>query len=387
MLGMTMVMSSQGLRGAGHVPGFYNFTGSNLPKWAAGESARIAGTRNSRIFCAGDSTTAGVGGANSVPLDNNDISFSYPKQLADLLSGGWQNAIGTHNVVASGTTQLNFDHRYSRMDADWINNTIGTVGGLFNGPSNASGTMIWTPAADIGSPSGFDTIEIFFARFSTTGIVTVNNESDALIGTVNTAGATAVGKATLTTTLGAHTLKFIGAATAQYINGVIAYDSTRKQPLVINGGALSWKSGEIAGSGQGQTNWTYPAGVNAMTPDVVINSSGINDWNGGITVAQYGTNLGTFNTALVSTSDMIFMSPPPGNPAASQPSYATQQGYVDKMLEQAIALNRPMIDVWRLFGGIYQPALMFDAKHPNAAGYAVMAAAVQRALTPGFRSP
>lgn len=368
------------------VAGFYNFKGSNLSKWSAAETARLAGTRNSRIFCAGDSTTAGVGGANLVPLSNNDISFSYPKQLAVLLDGGWQNAIGTHNVVASGTTQLNFDFRYSRVDADWINNTIGTVGGLFNGPANASGTMIWTPVVDSGSPNGFDTIEVYFARFASTGNIIVQRNGGT-IDTVNTSGGTATSSKIITNTLGTGGLSFIGnGTTAQYINGIITYDSTRKQRLVINGGALSWKSGELAGSGQGQTNWTYPAGVNAMAPDVVINSSGINDWNGGITVAQYGTNLGTFNTALTSTSDMIFMSPVPGNPAASQPSYATQQTYVNKMRDQAAALNRPMIDIWRLFGGVYQPSLMFDAKHPNGAGYAVIAAAVQKALAPGFLS-
>lgn len=371
------------LGGAGipSIPGFSNFTGANLPNWSAARTAQLAGTRNSRIFAAGDSTTAGVGSQNNV-VENNDIALSYPKQLADLLGGGWQNAIGTHNVVAGGsTTQLAFDFRYSQVDANWINQSIGTVGGVLNGNSTASAVMIWTPTTPI------DTIEVFFARFASTGIITVQSDG-VTIGTVNTAGATGTGKQVLTTTLGTHALGFIGSsAGAQYINGIIAYNSAAKQPLVINGGALSWTSGNIAGGGQGQTNWPYPQGVNAMTPDVVLLSVGINDWNSAITIPQYKTNLASSNSQLVGTSDLIFMSPPPGDPTQAQPSYATQQTYVDGMKAQAYALGRPFIDVWRLFGGVYQPTLMFDAKHPKAAGYAQIAAAVQQALAAGFRSP
>lgn len=128
--------------------------------------------------------------------------------MAELLNGGWQNAIGIHDVAQSSTTQLNLDFRYSRIDADWINNTLGTMGGLLQGASNAGGTMIWTPVADLGSPSGFDTIEIYTANFPGNGIITVQGNG-VTIGTVNTSAASGTGKHVLTTA--GDCLSFIGS--------------------------------------------------------------------------------------------------------------------------------------------------------------------------------
>lgn len=370
------------LSGGSRTFGFSNFTGQNLSKWAAADAAQKAGTRNSIIVAAGDSTTGGVGSTGVAAPNNNDISLSYPKQLADLLGGGWQNAVGTHNAIAGGTTIPGFDFRFTRLDAEWFNSPNGTFGGLMLGASNVVATqMNWAPTVPI------DTVEVYFARFSSTGIITVNRDGGTLVGTVNTAGGTGVGKQTLTMPLGSHTLEFVGAATAQYIIALNTYNSATKIPLVINGGALAWTAGGLNGSGFNQNQWPYPSGVTAMTPDLVVESIGINDMTGGIVVSTYAGNLAGFSGKMLSTTDLIFMSFPPCNPGGAIPSYAGQQAYVDAMRAQAYATNRPFIDLWRLLGGVYQPSLMFDDKHPNAAGYAVMANYVKQALTPGFRSP
>jgi lysophospholipase L1-like esterase len=125
------------------------------------------------------------------------------------------------------------------------------------------------------------------------------------------------------------------------------------------------------------------ASVNATTSDVVFLSAGINDWDFPVTASQYGINLTSINSQLVSTSDLIFVTPPPGDPARGQSPYDTQETYVDTMLAVGKSLNRPVIDLWRTFGGVVPPS-SFDGKHLTAAGYAVWAAAGSNGVVTGL---
>lgn len=363
-------------KAGGSIPGFVNFTGTNLTKWAAGKAARAAGTRNATILAIGDSTTAGLGAGSTGGGDVNAVGSSYPTQLAALLSNASASSMfGTHNQAS------NFDARlavtaWSKTGSDT------SVGGPMWSTAGA-GRLSFTPSNQV------DTFIIKYPTIASGGLGTMNVSIDAGSTTlINEGLTTSFSSQTFSTTLGNHTFNVDWVSGNAYVADIIAYNSAAKEISIYNGGSSTSQTSFWVNSA---SVWNpYPVAV-GLAADLNLVSLMINDEANAISLSTYNTNLNALVTGLQATGSVILMSGNPIDPVGSGVSLATQATYVAALRALAISLNVPFIDVFNLFGGSYATALasgwMFgDGFHPNAAGYAKIAGYVNSALATGFVS-
>jgi lysophospholipase L1-like esterase len=353
------------------IPGFFNFTGSNLSNWAAAKAA----TRNAILIPWGDSTVAGFGSVagGSTGCVNN----GWPAQLAALLSGAsYSSCIASHNsTVGTIDSRVNW--------GSWTQDSNATFGGHCVTTAGTT-TFSFTPTNQI------DTIVLLNLQNTGLGTLTVNVDGGATLATVVTSGTGSMKKTTISCALGNHTINIqrtSGGST--YIHGIVAYNSAVKEISVLNGGWISGTSTNISQTG----TFLTPLDVyKDYTPDLTIIEGGvINDMRGASPAVPLTTsqaNLQTMITAAKVSGDAILLTPAPLNPgqAGVAPTLTVQASWVAMMKALAYSNNIPMIDPWTLFGGTYQAADMFDDLHPNGTGYGLIAGYVSSALAPGFRA-
>jgi lysophospholipase L1-like esterase len=365
------------LRCSGQLPsGFYNFTGSNLPNWAAALTAQQRGISNAIIGCLGDSTVAGQGAASN-ELASNAKSLSWPTQLANLVpNGSWSSVWGDNNILASAGNLHNFDARLSR--SSWVIDSTrasGTLcGGFFHGHSSAS-SHSFTPTNRI------DTLEVWYARSLGNGCFTIDVDGGSPLETIDCAGPDAFLKATTTCPLGFHTINLQRTATQAndiYLTALRAYNSAIKEVSVYNLGGCRWGSGHFVVN---QYPWNTLPAIAAISPNLVIFQAGIiNDWDDAIPLSTVTSNMMAVVNALRSVNcDVILMSGAPSQ-AGVYASYPTQAAYVANMKSLAYATNVPFIDIWELFGRTWNSSAMYDSLHPNQIGYGLIAGYAKTAV-------
>lgn len=363
--------------------GFYNFTGSNLVNWQRASAAQQRGEANAIIGCLGDSTVVGQGAASN-ELASNAKSMSWPTQLARLIpNGSWSSVWGDNNVSAAAGDVHAFDTRLQR--AGWaIGNTrtSGTLcGGFFHGLPSAL-SQSFTPTNPI------DTIEVWYARSPESGRFTIDVDGGAPLATVDCTGADAFMKATATCTPGHHTVnlrKPTADSNDVYLTGLRCVNSAIKEVSVYNLGGCRWGSADFVVD---TYPWNTLPAVAALAPNLVIFQAGIiNDWDDRIPLSRVTSNMTSVINALKSVNcDVILMSGAPSE-AGVFASYPTQAAYVANMKALAYAANVPFIDIWGLFGGIWNSTAMNDPLHPNQTGYALIAGYASTAvLDPSARS-
>lgn len=363
------------------IPGFHNFTGSNLSKWNAAKAARAAGTRNVKIIDWSDSTGAGYG---ATPTNANAVLSSRTAVLASLLgNASISSFFSDHNVAnaTSGAVSLNtFDSRINL--GSWVEdpNTA------FGGPTLIASASTPLTFAPLNSVDSFD---IYYTTDPGFGSMSYQIDSGT-VNTVNQNITLSVTKVTATATLGTHTLKLAQVSGAVGLVGVVAYNSAAKEFSLINPGYCGATSTNLTDT-TGSFPWLNAAMVTTLGPDLSFIEGGqVNDWVQSVSRSTSLANLQTMITTAKASGDVILTTANPSQASGTGISYATQQGYVDDMIALAIKNAIPCIDIWRLFGSTWETSnangLNFDTAHPNGAGYAQIGGYFNRALTSGFRS-
>jgi lysophospholipase L1-like esterase len=365
------------LGSSGNIPGFINFTGTNLTKWAAAKAARAAGTRNATVLCVGDSTTAGLGGGATGGGDANAVAFAWPAQLAALMSNA-----SASSMFCSHNQNINFDSRIA-LTGGWTRVGADTsVGGPMWDTASA-GRFSFTPTNQV------DTFVVKFPTIAAGGLGTMNASIDAGGTTlINEGLANGFSSQTFTTTLGNHTFNLDWVSGTIYAADIIAYNSAAKEISIYNAG---WSTSATSNWLNAASLWNpYPV-LGTLAADLVPIGLMINDAAQAVSLSTYNTNLSGLVTQSQVAGSVILLSGNPIDPVGNSLPTATQATYVAQMRTAALANNVPMIDVFNLFGGSYAAAVakgwMFtDGVHPNATGYAQIASYVNRALATGFVS-
>lgn len=355
--------------------GYSNFTGSNLSQFQAAQAAKNAGTRNSVILPYGDSTVAGVGAGTGTYGVTHAKVGSWPKLLAGLMSGGSASNVFGDNYVSldAGETVYTFD---PSVTGNWTVGTAQTIGFYLN-TTVINNTLSWTPSNQV------NTLEIGWLTYPGTGTMTIKDEANNVLATLNENAAAALQKTIVSLALGTHTF------TATYTTGgsnvnlgyFRAYNSASKETSVLTAGCAGKNSTQLAAT---TSVWSPINVLKFLAPDLTLIEGGVvNDWLQSIALATSLSNLQAQVTAAKLSGSAILVSPPVS--ASTSSPYATQAQYVAQMKSLAYSNNIPFIDVWNgVFGGTYQAALMFDDKHCNTAGYTAIASYIKPALAAGF---
>lgn len=350
-----------------HTPFFYNFTGSNLNKYAAGVAAVNAGTRNAQVLASGDSTTFGYSVLKTQ---------SYPSVLAGLISkmNAAGSMFGDGNV---GISTFPVDDTRISVGSGWFSSATMTLGGQFlQCDSPDTGTL------SIAVPTATDTYDVYYQTGSGFGTFTLD-VGGGVLATVNCNAAGGLSKQTVTFTAGTNTLNIKRTTGGSvFIAEVYGYKSTVKEISVLNAGNSGRKAGDFVAT----TNaWDSGSRIAAIAPDLSIIMIGINDWVAGTNVSTYQSQVQTQVINCLASGDVILMSPAPSFPS-SAPPYVTQAQYVAAINAVSVAQGCGFIDIWNLFGGTFNNAWMSDQFHPSTTGYVQIANAVATALAPGFVS-
>lgn len=387
---MALIGARRALLRRSHTPGFYNFTGQNLTRWQSGLAAYRAGTRNAKLLCLGDSTTAGYGSTGNAFL-SNAVSQSYPSQLAALLGGKTNSVLGSHNVDAGankGASYTAYDSRITTSGTvDMSNSNLGSgLGGILPTMA-ATGTFSFTPDSPVDTfEFGYVMVKGTFTSGLVGGIVGVAIDGGAATNIdTSTASNDFYAQTVFNPSVGTHTLN------ASYVSGnrvwieqIYAYNSAVKEISVLNAGVSAATISSLVSN-----TFTYqaPGRITSLAPDLTILMMEINDWNAPTALATFKSSTQSAITTCAAVGDVILVTGFPSNPATKS-SLAVQQTYVDVYKQLSNENQIPLIDVWgQFFGGSWAGSgYMSDDLHPTQAGYGVMVNAVYKGLKPGFRS-
>jgi|GEM_PF-7032067 len=364
-----------------------------LPNWRAALAGVKAGTGQARFCVVGDSTTLGTGSTGSVAASGQNYTpYAWPAQMAGILQSSgvpasWDSFFG---AGYNSTTFGNSDSRLS-VGNSWSQDTASlSLGGYTWKATTATNTLNFTPTGAV------DTFRVFFVQKSTAGIAAITVDSGTAQ-TFLTSGSDGVAVFTVSgLSVGTHTVK-IGWSSGGQVNliGVEGYDSTSHKVILELAGASGIRTTETASMAQaaGGGNSAVYAAIGC---NLTSNMLGINDYDTGVSLSDYKTNLQTMVTAQKAAgSDVMLESPVPSNPASQGVTVATQTSYTEGMRAIAAAntnvtgsaLTLPFVDTfntWRSYAyasGLNMYADTFT--HPNAGGYYNIAAQMAKNVVGG----
>lgn len=251
----------------------YNVTGSSMGFWRAALARQRNEGARAKAFCAGDSTTLGIGltGAST-----NYYIKSYPPRLLTLLQSKW-------GTVRRGPSWANGTNDTARVTLGTGWSTTSTRAG--NAPSAANGLGgggMWrqgsSPVGTLDFAPGYtcDTFEIYYLSGSGNGSFSWAIDGGSTT-TINAAtGSQTVSVATVTTTSGTHTLNLKEVSGAANIIGVGARLSTDLGGIELTWQGVSSTTTDYWGNGSVNAFGSQNA-LAAYDPDLLILGLGLND--------------------------------------------------------------------------------------------------------------
>lgn len=353
---------------------FKNFKPSNTRRLRRAIANARAGVADGVLALVGDSTTMGTGAGTGTNGWTGGRIANLPYRLSQLLSTAAipcdsTGVPGSNNVTLAEMS--NYDPRLT-LGAGW-SVVSAAIGGAYFDNSTTTNAFAFAPGVT------FDTIDYWYLQVSGYGTFTIDIDGGAAIETVNASGSTLLAKHTLTVARGTHTInwKRVSGGNVRIVMCQVR-DGTTKRLSVWNLGV----SGATSLTAIASANvWNVLPAVIQTAPDAVLLTLGINDWNSGVPVADFTTNMQTFITSVLPTSDIILGNPCPQ--AVANTSQVIQQQFYDAIVGLANLNDLPMID-YRSALETYEIAQplgeYYNPTHPNNLGYAIMASAAARGL-------
>lgn len=362
---------------ANAIPYVFNADPRYLSKWRKARANVRSGGANGKVLCVGDSTTYGYGSnaAGSASLKTG----AWPAQLASLLQSAHNitaqaNAFfGDGNTAALSGGSLNVCDPRITVGSSWTAG-VTSLGHASFTASTTTNSLDFLPTVNV------DSFDIYYVTNGGLGTFSwsINGGAATNQSTNTTAG---VGKLTVTGSLTANTLhlKWVSGGSV-YILGIDAYDSSAKTMSVMNAGWVGATSSDWAPA----TNvWDPAKAIAGVAPDLTIICLGINDWNGAVSAASFTANAQTVITQAKTSGDVLLVSPPPTNTAATAAS--AQSPIVQAHYALAVSNSCPLIDLnarWVDYTtsnalGYYKST---DSYHPSKPGYSDMASIIGSVL-------
>lgn len=352
-------------------PNVFNYAPQQLKKWRAALASVKTGVANARILCIGDSTTFGAysNGTGSGAWN----ALNYPAQLAARFNSAGINA-HSNSWMGAGRTitdQLPFDSRMTTT-SDWTVFTPQGIGGFIPCSQSVTGTgyLSFTPTVNVS------TFNIFYVQTTTARSFNwnINGGSNTNVSTLNATTGLAV--ATATGTLGANTLniQYSSGSNYIYINGIEAYDNSKKWVSVINAG---WRGSTASSWNQSASLYNPIPAISVVAPNLTLINLSINDWNAGTAISTYIANIQAVITAALATGDVILVTANPSQtPFSGDATQSAQQQYVTALYGLAASNNLVLIDLfsrWGTWTSSNSLGMNYDNLHPNQLGYNDMA--------------
>jgi len=328
----------------------------------------------------GDSTTMGAGAGTG---GTTNTTNARPKCVARQLVGqftqlgiaaradSFMGDQGYFNVGGSLTGYPSYDPRVAFTGTTGIypNGAYRSLGGIYFQLKAASDTLTFTPE------NSWDTAVIYYEN-GATGVATMSlGNAGAITGgstvtTTNSGNAFSFGKQTITIAKAATSLIFTQTSGTPVIRGVWCYDSTTPSVNIFNLGIY----GE-------QLNVIQPFTTNAFASDlydVVLINMSINDIGASVSDSSYITALSALvSSARSAGTDVIVATTQPTQTTAIRTA-AVVNAYWLAITNFCASSGIPVVDLNTRMGTYVSNntnGLMFDALHPNAAGYQDIATA------------
>jgi lysophospholipase L1-like esterase len=353
------------------VTGITDPTALLLPKFRLAMARTLDGVSDTKILVPGDSTADGVGGSTMATVT---AFSSWPWRVSTLLNSRIPSAPGLAKVPSA------FDG--TAHDTRWVLGTGWSIlsgygwgsSGLATGTAPA-GTLVFQ---HVSTEPIYDTYDVWYTLGAGNGTIHVTATGGATSDIPTVAGSQSVNKVTVVAGSASATNAITISATggAVFISGVDSYLSTTRRVRVSNAGV----------PGSTSTQWALDVGVTglphirAYAPDLTVLPIGINDARDSVSPATLQANLAAIIVAAQLSGDAVLMTMPPSS-GAPYTTFEPQYQAVYKAL--SVTYNVPIIDIYGRFGGTWQTAFMFDALHPNNAGYWDIAGEVARKLMQG----
>jgi lysophospholipase L1-like esterase len=341
-----------------------------LVHWHACMAGVQAGAGSCTVVYIGDSTVYGWTGA---AMTQQNVTY----WLAHDLSAGGVNALNAGVCGVSngslGGSRYTYDTRFANNG--WAESPWTTLGGeAFSAATASSGsTLVFTP--------GFaaNTFSVVYPGTSTAGTYSVTATGGSAV-TANSAQANALYTATATapSLSAANTVTLDVTAPGAKALCVEAYNSGAASVNIINAGF----GGSNVTQWVADTNpWDSLQTLQYLKPALTVIEAGLNEPGQGVSAATFTADLQQVIAAAQAVGDVVLVT---GNPQATAAIHAP---YMAAMRQLAAQDGIPVLSVDLRWGtqaraAATSPAMMNagETVHPNAVGYADIAAALAKML-------
>lgn len=335
------------LNQGGGVRGFVGLTVDNVARMRTAREAAKAGTSRGKIAFGGSSTMARETKAGSIPAEIANF-LSTLGTPSECLQSLW----GTANYYS---TYSAYDTRLT-TNANWTEGTIfGPGGPVFRDvvASTDSGFSFLPPDA-------YDNAIVHFAQWSTAATVKtrINGVDKGNTGLVGTSGALL--SVPYNASLAQQALsvaKTTATANRILIAGIECWDSTNPKLSIFG---MGW-------GGSRASDWaatTYGISPPNMLPTLGLSGYNmlnmLNEWLGGVTVADYITSQDANVAAAKAYTDVVVWISQFSDPVKTGVPLATQSLYREAGKAIAVSHGVPYFDLVQVIG---------DFETANAAGY------------------
>jgi lysophospholipase L1-like esterase len=361
----------------------YNMKAGALRRFRAALARQRNGGAPAKIFCAGDSTTFGIGVTG---VQANFYSRSYPARLLSLLPTRWGVARRGPAWAHGGLDpRLTFGSGWSVVGTragGAPNTAMGLGGGGALRGANATATpLVFTPIDPC------DSLTIYYLSGPTTGTFSWSVDGGSATTVATTNPTEGVSKITVPAGVGGmHVLRINGVTGAVFIVGVGAQLSTNVGGIEFTWQGVSstttayWANGSVAPFGSQNTLAQYK-------PDLLIVGLGLNDANTtlGGTAAIYKSNLAYIIDHQRSLGGDVLLIVPWVSDVASQADFAPYRAAAYQLCDEKDIALIDMGDRWPTPNAtaVAEPYALMDTDHLHGTerGYWDMASAVNDALT------
>lgn len=352
-------------------------TGAPLAAWRTALAASRAGTAPAVISNYGDSTTAGsYGGTTPNGFFNQAKQGSFPHKLQGLFEASGLSYGGSDLCSLNSNTTTNFGATDAQVTQNggwaWSGLTSSVGGPMFR---DQSGTvpMRYTPAGMV------NTFDIYYPLTTVAGETNVTLNGVVQEKLIHTAAQTGFAKKTYAVGAPASVLFEIAKSGG---TGYFAFIEARNSQTLnhVRVRNQGWSGSKVSDWLNVGNPWSAGNSLSQFKADLHIINLGINDADGNTStpIATFKDNYRQIiNKARTQGGSVLLLGFVRSNPADT--AYSAQETYISAISALAAEENCAYLDLKNVLGDWTAATAagdMADNKHPTAAGYGKIAAAI-----------